>query len=108
MTLTTTPLDYEIRLRPLCQKLRVVEKLVGGAHLLITGSPTVAVRVYDLDDINRLEGDDDNNTTNSTNNEESSNADDGVDGLRTFRDKFENSIVIFVLPSGQNQRDQRK
>ena len=102
-------LDHEIRLRPLCQKLRVVEKLVGGAHLLITGTPTVAVRVYDLDDVNRFEeGDNDNNATNSINNEESSNADDGVDGLRTFRDKFENSIVIFVLPSGQNQRDQRK
>ena len=97
--------DYEIRLRPLCQKLRVVEKLVGGAHLLITGSPTVAVRVYDMDNINRLEGDDEN-TTNSINNEESSNTDDGVDGLRTFRDKFEHSLVIFVLPSGQNQRDQ--
>ena len=80
---------------------------MGGAHLLITGSPTVAVRVYDMDNINRLEGDDEN-TTNSINNEESSNTDDGVDGLRTFRDKFEHSLVIFVLPSGQNQRDQRK
>ena len=80
---------------------------MGGAHLLITGSPTVAVRVYDLDCINRLEGGEDDNT-NSTNNEELSNADDGVDGLRTFRDKFEHSLVIFVLPSGQNQRDQRK
>jgi len=91
------PKDWEIRLRPLCQKLRVLEKL-GGAHLMITGSPSVAVRIYDVDDANRLE----NEVVNGDNDNRLD-----VDGLcTTFRDKFENSLCIFLLPSGEHQRDQ--
>ena len=63
---------------------------------MITGSVSLAVRVYSVDDANRLEEDlsDDEN------------ADEGVDMLRSFRDKFEHSLVIFILPTGQHQRDQ--
>ncbi|KAL7532477.1 hypothetical protein ACHAXR_004654 [Thalassiosira sp. AJA248-18] len=89
------PKDWELRLRPICQKIRIVEKLSGGAHLMFTGS-RLAVRIYNTDDFSRLEG------TASSNDEES----DGVDGLRSFRDSYEYSIVFFVLPSGQHQRDQ--
>ena len=89
-------LEWELKLRPICNKLRIVEKL-GGAHLMITGSVSVAVRVYSVDDANRLEERDLSDDEN---------ADGGVDRLRLFRDKFEHSLVIFILPTGQHQRDQ--
>jgi len=91
------PKDWEIRLRPLSNKLRIVEKL-GGAHLLISGSPSLAVRIYDVDDAIRLE----NEVVNGDNDNRLD-----VDGLHsTFRDKFENSLCIFLLSSGEHQRDQ--
>lgn len=87
------PSDWELRLRPLCQKLRFVEKL-SGAHLMLTGSPSLAVRIYEIDDTTRLEN-------------EVVKGDKDADCLRTtFRDKFENSLCIFLLPSGEHQRDQ--
>ncbi|KAL9188605.1 hypothetical protein ACHAXT_006983 [Thalassiosira profunda] len=90
------PTDWELRLRPICQKVRVVEKLLGGAHLMLTGANGIAVRIYTADDASRLEAggacDDD--------------GEEGVDGLRAFRDSFEHLAVFFVLPSGQQQRDQ--
>ena len=64
---------------------------------MLTGSPTVAVRIYNYDDATRLE---------SSIADEDPNADDGVDSLRNFRDSYEHSIVFFVLPSGEQQRDQ--
>jgi hypothetical protein len=90
--------DWEIQLRPICQKIRVVENLLGGPHLMVTGSPSVAVRIYSAEDASRLEG------IGSDSNDNTS--DVGIDGLRNFRDKYEHSIVIFVLPTGQQQRDQ--
>ena len=57
---------------------------------MMAGSPSVAVRIYDADDASRMEAIDD----------------DDPDGLRNFRDSYEHSIVFFVLPSGQQQRDQ--
>ena len=48
------PRDWELQLRTLSNKLRVVEKL-SGAHLLVSGVPSLAVRIYHVDDINRLE-----------------------------------------------------
>jgi len=91
------PKDWEIRLRPLSNKLRIVEKL-SGAHLLISGVPSLAVRIYDVDDANRLE----NEVVNGDNDNRLD-----IDALRTtFRDKFENSLCIFLLPSGEHQRDQ--
>ena len=64
---------------------------------MLTGSPTVAVRIYNYDDATRLE---------SSIADEDPDADDGVDSLRHFRDSYEHSIVFFVLPSGEQQRDQ--
>jgi len=65
---------------------------------MVTGSPSVAVRIYSAEDASRLEGiaSDSNDSTSVV----------GVDGLRNFRDKYEHSVVIFVLPTGQQQRDQ--
>ncbi len=83
-------------MRPICQKIRVVEKLAGGAHLMVAGSPSVAVRVYTTHDINRLDGCESFNTKSS----------EGIDGIRNFRDSFEYSVVCFVLSNGQMQRDQ--
>jgi hypothetical protein len=64
---------------------------------VVTGSPSVAVRIYSSEDATQLEG------IVSDSNESTS--DVGVDGLRNFRDKYEHSVVIFVLPTGQQQRD---
>ena len=85
-------------MRPISQKIRVVENLLGGPHLMVTGSPSVAVRIYSAEDASRLEGSGSDSNDNTS--------DVGIDGLRNFRDKYEHSIVIFVLPTGQQQRDQ--
>jgi hypothetical protein len=85
-------------MRPMCQKIRVVENLLGGPHLMVTGTPSVAVRIYSAEDASRFEG-----IAYSSNDDTS---DVGVDGLCNFRDKYEHSVVIFVLPTGQQQRDQ--
>jgi hypothetical protein len=64
---------------------------------MISGSPSVAVRVYTYDNITKLDGSFLCSTDSVTG---------GVDGLQFFRDSFEHSIVFFVLPTGQQQRDQ--
>ena len=91
--------DFELRLRPLCQKIRIVDKLNGNPHLMVAGSPSVAVRMYNIHDIQRLEKElsDDNNNHDDANG--------GVDGLQHFHGSYEHSIVFFILPSN-HQRDQ--
>jgi hypothetical protein len=95
--------EWEIQLRPICQKVRVVENLLGGPHLVVTGSPSVAVRIYNADDAQRYEGIIASGKLNDVTSDED---DFGVDGLRNFRNKYEHSVVIFVLPTSQQQRDQ--
>ena len=94
---------WELQLRPICRKIRVVENLLGGAHLLVTGSPSVAVRVYQTEDVTRFE-----NSSSGTGNANTPTTDMNmeIEGLPHFRDTYEHSIVIFVLPTGQQQRDQ--
>ena len=103
-TLTAAPLptrdseDWELRIRPMCQKIRVVERLNGNPHLMVAGSPSVAVRLYSIHDVQRLEKElssDDNHDENTG----------GVDGLKHFRQSYEHSIVFFILTSS-HQRDQ--
>jgi len=60
---------------------------------MVTGSPSVAIRIYTMDEINELERSMDE-------------SDRDVDGLKHFRDSFEHSVVFFVLPRGEDQRDQ--
>lgn len=88
--------DLELRLRPLCGKIRIVEKLAGNAHVMVPGSPSVAIRIYTMEDINKLE--------------ENIDKSGDVDGLQHFRDSFEHSMVFFVLPRGndQNQLSRRE
>ncbi|KAL7547340.1 hypothetical protein ACHAWF_010663, partial [Thalassiosira exigua] len=95
------PAEWELRLRPVCSKVRVVEKLLGGAHLVVTGSPSVAARIYGVEDFDRLEGAADDGAAADDDDDG-----DGIDGLRGFRDSYEHSMVLFVLPTGRHQRDQ--
>ena len=78
--------------------MRVVERVSGDADLLVTGSPGVAVKVFDSVDIERFE-------KSEQASQEGIEAREAVGGLACFRDSFENSLVVFVLRSEQ-QRDQ--
>lgn len=60
---------------------------------MVTGSPSVAMRFYTMDEINELERRVDE-------------SDGDLEGLKNFRDSFEHSVVFFVLPRGEDQRDQ--
>ena len=82
--------DLELRLRPLAQKIRIVERLAGNAHLMVPGSPSLAVRIYTNEDMAKLE-------------ENINDSGDDVDGLQQFRDSFEHSMVFFVLVRGDEQ-----
>lgn len=65
---------------------------------MVAGSPSVAVRIYNIHDVQRLEKElsaDDNNHNDNQ----------GVDGLKHFRASYEHSVVFFVL-SSNHQRDQ--
>jgi hypothetical protein len=65
---------------------------------MVAGSPSVAVRIYNSEDASRFE-----DTAGNTN---KCVPDIRTEGLPHFRDSYEHSIVIFVLSSGQQQRDQ--
>ena len=91
--------DWELRLRPMCQKIRIVEKLNGNPHLMVAGSPSVAVRFYNIHDVQRLEKE----LSSEDNDPDDNNR--RVDGLKQFRTSYEHSIVFFILPSN-HQRDQ--
>jgi hypothetical protein len=85
--------DWELRLRPASQKIRIVEKkLNGNPHFMLMGSPQLAVREYTIHDVQRLE-------------KNNNNDDEAADGLNTFRSSYEHSIVFFIL-SPMHQRDQ--
>ena len=86
----TSRTELELRLRPLAQKIRIVERLAGNAHLMVPGSPSLAVRIYTNEDIAKLE-------------ENIDDCGDDVDGLQHFRDSFEHSMVFFVLSRGDEQ-----
>ena len=99
IVMSTIYKDWELQLRPICRKIRVVENLLGGAHLMVTGSPSIAVRIYNAEDASRFE----DTTTTKANTDY---PDMEIKSLPLFRDTYEHSIVIFVLPTGQLQCDQ--
>eukprot|EP00984_Skeletonema_dohrnii_P005505 scaffold1938_cov114-Skeletonema_dohrnii-CCMP3373.AAC.5 len=66
---------------------------------MVAGSPSVAVRMYDIHDVQRLEKE----LSSDDNNHDENNG--GVDGLKHFRQSYEHSIVFFILASS-HQRDQ--
>lgn len=66
-------------------RLRVVQKLSGGAQLLLPGSDTtIAIRAYFPKDLANIKGD---------------------DGLVAFRNAFKYPICFFVLPPGIAQQE---
>lgn len=76
----------ELQLRNASSRLRVVQKLAGGAHLLLPGSETtIAIRVYFTKDLENIQND---------------------DGLVAFRNAFKYPICFFVLPPGWAQQTQ--
>lgn len=91
--------DYELCLRSSCKKIRVVTNISGDADLLVTGSPSVAVKVFDSLDIEQFE-----KTASITVALEQASR-EGIGSLACFRDSFENTLVVFVL-RGEQQRDQ--
>jgi hypothetical protein len=60
-----------------------VQKLTGGAHLLLPGSTTIAIRVYFAKDLDNIKGNEEN--------------------LVAFRNAFKYPICFFVLPPGPAQ-----
>lgn len=86
-------IDAELRLRPISKKIRIVEKLNGNPHLMVTGSPSLAVRMYNIHDVQRLEK------------EISSDDNSHDDNLKHLRASYEHAIVFFIL-SSVHQRDQ--
>ena len=71
----TSTLAFELQMRKSSARLRIVQKLSGGAHLLLPGSETtIAIRTYFAQDLN------------------------GDDGLVAFRNAFKYPICFFILP----------
>lgn len=103
-------LEFEIRLTQLSTKFRVVPSLAGGAHLLFpNGSTTLAVRIYTHQCLAKL---DSSNETlrvrelyrNNTADLRKRKSQDetlfyNLDNIRSFRDAYKHSLVMFVLPS---------
>lgn len=89
-------LDLEFLLRSHCQKLRVLEKLHGNAHLLIPKvegcSTSLAMRVYHECDVSSSS----NNTHNNFD----------TDCLQHFFQSFQLAVVFFILPTGKTQQAQ--
>ena len=79
-------LALELQMRACSARLRVVQKLTGGAHMLLPGSDaTIAIRAYFP---NTLVSNDDD------------------DSLVAFRNAFMYPICFFVLPPGMPQQEQ--
>ncbi|CAB9512343.1 expressed unknown protein [Seminavis robusta] len=110
------PSEMEIQLRSHSQLLRVVERQsLNGAHFMIQKSETipvcVAARVYYPEDVQRFHEELANRTKPSSIEDinrlleqlhgvttDSSQQDNDIDGLQAFRDKFQYTVVICVLP----------
>jgi hypothetical protein len=78
----------------------VVERLSGGAHLLIPSDGTIAVRAYYPTDLQRLNNSDDWKEKIEAWNQ--GRILDDVENLASFRDSFQFPFVFFVLPSSES------
>ena len=94
--------DLELQLRNHCRKLRVLERLSGGAHLLFPeGEYSLAIRTYDENDIKEL-----NKKWPPTDSwkdwfsEEGYDSADGddFDGLKAFKAAFKRTVLLFIIP----------
>lgn len=102
-------LELEVHLRSHCQKLKVVSSNLSGAHLLIPGEVTLAIRVYYPADIERLEREHPyspelclkeihNRGVESVNLQNQKPTND-LDGLAAFQSTFAVTMVFFILPA---------
>jgi hypothetical protein len=89
--------DLEVGLRAHCQKLRVIEKLSGGAHLLFPGESSLAVRTYYPSDLEALQAAEIPHSRTMDDDLEGTCPDDLV-GLGAFQSAFRTTVVFFVLP----------
>jgi hypothetical protein len=87
----------EIGLRAHCQKLRVIEKLSGGAHLLFPGESSLAVRTYYPSDLEALQAAEIPHPRAMDDDLEGTCTDD-LEGLGAFQSAFRTTVVFFVLP----------
>lgn len=98
-----SPSGLELQMRHHSSRLRVVEKLSGGAHLLLPGSDsTIAVRAYYPKVLERFDDSEDSRHERLH--------DDGtipdIDGIQAFRKAFKYSIIFCVCPPGPLQTKQ--
>jgi hypothetical protein len=78
-----TPSDLEVQLRDMCQKIRVHATL-SGAHMIFPQEQGLAIRIYYPNDtINQHKEDEDH---------------EDIDGILEFCQKFQWSLVLFVVP----------
>jgi hypothetical protein len=90
--------DLEVGLRAHCQKLRVIEKLSGGAHLLFPGESSLAVRTYYPSDLEALQAAEIPHNTRTMNDDLEGTGTDDLEGLGAFQSAFRTTVVFFVLP----------
>jgi len=91
-----TPTELEVHLRQHCQKLRVLEKL-SGAHILIPGESTIAIRAYYPFDLQRLEGSGSYDKDKVLQRIHCEEGEPDVDGLQAFQKNFAVTVIFFVL-----------
>lgn len=111
----------ELAMRDCSNQVRVVEKLAGGAHLLLPSSETtIAVRTYYVADLERLDktrcdhddwihsilyADDQHDKKVLRDGRAESKRQTRLDGIAQFRDTFQFAVVFFVLPDMEAQQD---
>lgn len=86
-------------MRKLSKRLRVVERLSGGAHLLIPSDSTIAVRTYYPPDLEILNENDDCKAKTEAWNQGRLLGD--PENLAGFRDSYQFPFVFFILPSNK-------
>jgi hypothetical protein len=94
--------DLEIGLRAHCRKLRVIEKLSGGAQLLFPGESSLAVRAYYPSDLDALQGANPHPQTmdglHGKEEQVQQQDTDDLEGLGAFQSAFRTTVLFFVLP----------
>jgi hypothetical protein len=113
----TPPSEVELKLRQCSKLIKIVEKLSGGAHLLLPiRSDTIAVRVYFPHDLKQFDSQLQHDAEEdaiiaskkfkdlvaSWSNGEIPKWEKGLDGVLAFRDAFKYPAIFFVLPTSQD------
>ena len=94
--------ELELQMRKLSKRIRVVEKLSGGAHLLLPSESSIAVRTYYPSDLQKLNKAVDWKAKFAAWNHDGPQLGEDPENLAGFRDSFQFPFVFFVLPSFQS------